>query len=63
LLWTVVRLIVLLACLATLFVTPIFVSSGSATSVELLGAVIDAITLVILTFAAWSLWRDRRALV
>jgi hypothetical protein len=62
-LWTVVRILVLLAALATLFVTPLFVSSPSGTSIDTNGAVIDAIALLILAVVAWSLWRDRRALV
>jgi hypothetical protein len=63
LLWTLVRVLLVLASLGTLFVTVLFVSSPSGTSVELTGAVIDAIALVVLVVVAWSLWRDRRALI
>ena len=62
-LWTLVRVLLLLAALATLFVTPLFVSSPSGTNIEAMGAVVDAIALVILVLMGWSLWRDRRALV
>jgi hypothetical protein len=62
-LWTIARILVLLAALGTLFVTPLFVSSASGTSIDTNGAVIDAIALLILAVVAWSLWRDRRALV
>jgi flagellar biosynthesis protein FliP len=62
-LWTLVRILVLLASLATLVVTVLFVSSSTGTSIDPGGAVVDAIALVILVFVGWSLWRDRRALV
>jgi hypothetical protein len=61
-LWTIVRILVLLASLATLFVTVLFVSTPSGTSIVPSGAVIDAIALVVFVAVAWSLWRDRRAL-
>ena len=62
-LWTLVRILLLLAALATLFVTPLFVSSPSGTSIDVMGALIDAIAVVILVLTAWSLWRGRRALL
>jgi flagellar biosynthesis protein FliP len=62
-LWTLVRILILLASLATLLVTVLFVSSSTGTSIVPSGAVLDAIALVILVFVGWSLWRDRRALV
>ena len=61
-LWTLVRILILLASLATLVVTVLFVSSPTGTSIDPGGAVVDAIALVILVFVGWSLWRDRRAL-
>jgi flagellar biosynthesis protein FliP len=61
-LWTLIRIVVLLASLATLFVTVLFVSTPSGTSIDPSGAVIDAIALVVFVVIAWSLWRDRRAL-
>lgn len=62
-LWTLVRILLVLAALATLFVTPLFVSSPSGTSIDVMGALIDAIAVVILVLMAWSLWRGRRALL
>lgn len=62
-LWTLVRVLLLVAALATLFVTPLFVSSPSGTSIDVMGALIDAIALVILVLMAWSLWRGRRSLL
>ena len=62
-LWTIVRILLLLVSLATLFVTVIFVSSPTGSSIEPSGAVIDAVSLVVLVLVAWSLWRDRQALV
>ena len=62
LLWTLVRILLLLASLATLFVTVLFVSSTTGTSIDPSGAVVDAISLVVLVVVGWSLWRDRRAL-
>jgi hypothetical protein len=63
LLWTIVRILVLLAALATLLLTVLFVSSPSGTSVDTNGAIIDGIALVIFVLVAWSLWRDRHSLV
>lgn len=61
--WTFVRFVVVVACILTLFVSPVFVTGPSGTSVEAAGVVIDLIALAILVAAAWSLWRDRTALV
>lgn len=61
-LWTVVRILLLLACLTQLFVTVLFVSSPSGTTIDPNGAIIDAIAVIVLVVVAWSLWRDRRAL-
>lgn len=62
-LWTLLRILVLLASLVVLTITPLFVSSPSGTSIEPAGAIIDAIAVVALVFVASSLWRDRRALI
>jgi hypothetical protein len=59
-LWIAVRALLVLAALATLVVTPLFVTSPAGTSVDTNGAVIDAIAVVVLVLVAWSLWRDRR---
>jgi len=61
-LWTLIRIVILLASLATLFVTVLFVSTQSGTSIDPSGAVIDAIALAVFVVTAWSLWRGRRAL-
>ena len=58
-----VRIVVVLAALGALLLAPLFVSSPSGTTVEVAGAIIDVIAVAVLVFAAWSLWRGRRALV
>ena len=60
--WTLARFVVLLAALATLLVTPLFVSSPAGTSIETSGAFIDAVAIVAVVLVAWSLWRDRGSL-
>jgi len=63
-LWTIARVVLLLASLLTLLVTPLFVSSSTGTtSIETTGALTDAISVVLVIFVVWSLWRDRRALI
>jgi len=61
-LWTLVRVLVLLACAYVVLAAPVFVSSPSGTSIVTSGVIIDAVALVVAVVAAWSLWRDRRAL-
>lgn len=61
-LWTLVRIVVALAALGVLLLTPLFVSSPSGTTIESAGAVIDAIAIAVLVVDAWSLWRGRRTL-
>lgn len=58
-LWTIARILIGLLALGTTFVTVLFVTGPSGTSVDPSGAVIDAVALVILVAVAWSLWRDR----
>ena len=58
-LWTIARILLALLALATSFVTVLFVTGPSGTSVDPNGAVIDAVALVVLVAVAWSLWRDR----
>ena len=52
-----------LLALATAFVTVLFVTGPGETRVDVSGAVIDAVALVILVVVAWSLWRDRKSLL
>lgn len=59
--WTVLRVLLILAALGTLFITPLYAqSSDGTTSLLLTGTVIDAVAIVVLVGSAWSLWRDRR---
>lgn len=58
-LWTIARILLALLALAASFVTVLFVTGPSGTSVDPSGAVIDVIALVVLVAVAWSLWRDR----
>ena len=59
--WTAVRILLILASLGVLFVTPLYSQSSDGTTRFLTdGVVIDAVALVVLVGSAWSLWRDRR---
>lgn len=61
-LWTVVRLVLVLAAAGVTFVTPFLVVGPGGTSIDQGGALIDAVALVVIVAVLWSLWRDRRAL-
>jgi hypothetical protein len=59
--WAVVRVLLILAALGVLLITPLYSqSSDGTTSLLLTGAVIDAVAILVLVGSAWSLWRDRR---
>lgn len=59
--WTVVRVLLIIAALGVLFITPLYTQSSDGTTQLLIdGVVIDAIALLVLVASAWSLWRDRR---
>jgi hypothetical protein len=58
----IVRILLALASVATLFVTALFVSSPSGTTIDPSGAIVDLIAVIVLALIAWSIWRDRRAL-
>lgn len=59
--WSAVRVLLILASLGVLFITPLYTQSSDGTTTLLLeGALIDAVALVVLVGSAWSLWRDRR---
>ncbi len=60
--WTAVRVLVVLAAIVTISLTPFFISSPSGTTIDTTGAIIDAIALALLVASAWSLWRDRARL-
>jgi hypothetical protein len=61
--WTIARVVILLAALATTFVTILFVSGPGGTSIDPNGAIVDAIALIVIVAVAWSLWRDRASLM
>ena len=59
--WTVIRVLLIIAALIVLFLTPLYTQSSDGTTQLLIdGVVIDAIALLVLVGSAWSLWRDRR---
>lgn len=62
LLWTIVRLVIAVLAGVVLFVAALFVETPSGTSIATSGAITDAIALVVLVAAVWSLWRDRERL-
>lgn len=59
--WTAARILLILAALGVLFITPLYSQSSDGTTRLLTdGVVIDAVALIVLVGSAWSLWRDRR---
>lgn len=59
--WTAVRVLLIVAALAMLFSVALYATSSDGTTQLLLdGVVLDAIAVVVLVASAWSLWRDRR---
>jgi hypothetical protein len=59
--WTAIRVLLILAALAVLFSAAVFVQSSDGTTQVLIdGVVIDLIALTVLVASAWSLLRDRR---
>lgn len=58
--WTIYRTAVIVLALFTLFVTPVFVSTSSGTSLDPAGTWIDVLALAALTVSAGSLWSERR---
>lgn len=59
--WTAVRILLILAALPVLFFTALYVEGSDGTRQLLTdGLVIDTVALIVLVASAWSLWRDRR---
>jgi hypothetical protein len=58
--WTIYRVAVIVLALLTMFVTPVFVSTSGATTLDSAGAWIDVLALAALTVSVGSLWSERR---
>lgn len=58
--WTIYRVAVIVLALFTMFVTPVFVSGPSGTTLDPAGAWIDVLALAALTVSVGSLWSERR---
>lgn len=59
--WTAIRVLLILVALAVLFTAAVFVQGSDGTTQVLIdGVVIDLIALAVLIASAWSLVRDRR---
>jgi hypothetical protein len=59
--WTAVRVLLILFALAMVFSVALYAQSSDGTTVLIpSGVVLDAIAIVVLAACAWSLWRDRR---
>ena len=63
LLWTLIRVVIAISALVVISVTVFFISSPSGTAIDTTGAITDAIAVLVLIVAIWSLWRDRARLV
>jgi hypothetical protein len=57
--WTIYRTAVIVLALFTMFVTPIFVSTPSGTTLDPAGTWIDVLALAALTVSVGSLWGER----
>ena len=59
--WTAVRVLLIIAALGVLFLTPLYTQSSDGTTQLLTdGVIIDTVALLVIAGSAWSLWRDRR---
>jgi len=59
--WTAVRVVLILFALAMLFSVALYSQSSDGTTALIpSGVVLDAIAIVVLVASAWSLWRDRK---
>lgn len=57
---TLVRLVLVLAALATLFLTPLFTEGPGGREILTEGAIIDVVAIAVLVAVAWHSWRSRR---
>lgn len=57
--WTIYRTAVIVLALFTMFVTPVFVSTPSGTTLDPAGTWIDVLALAALTVSVGSLWGER----
>ena len=55
-------MVLILVAIFTMSVTVFWISSPSGTTIDPNGAIVDAVALVVLIAAGWSLWRDRARL-
>jgi hypothetical protein len=60
---TIVRIVLVLACVLVLLLATAFVGGPSGTSIDPSGAAIDLIAVGVLLITSWSLWHDRRTLI
>lgn len=58
--WTIIRVLLGLLALGTLFVTPLWMDGPRGREIVVVGAIIDLVALTILAVVAWSWWRSRR---
>lgn len=58
--WTIYRVAVIVLALFTMFVTPVFMATAGATTLDPAGAWIDVLALAALTVSVGSLWGERR---
>ena len=56
----VVRALLAVAVLGTLFLTPLWVQTPSGTEIVLSGLIIDLVALAVLVWVGWSWWRGRQ---
>lgn len=60
--WTVARVLLILAALGVFFIVPLYSQNSNGTAQLLTdGVVIDAVALIVLVASAWSLWREGRS--
>lgn len=59
-LMNIVRIVLVIAALGVIFVTPFWVESPAGRELVVSGLIIDLIALAVVVWAVWSWWRQRR---
>jgi hypothetical protein len=56
----IVRVVLAIAALGVIFVTPFWVETPAGSELVVSGLIVDLIAVAIIVWAAWSWWRQRR---
>ena len=56
----IVRVVLAIAALGVIFVTPFWVATPAGSELVVSGLIVDLIAVAVILWAAWSWWRQRR---